>query len=106
MDRETFLARAKSPQTTEIQIEDGITVKARKLTQAEVESIRKNYATEAKALEGFRYIVSRCVLEDSGERMFADADLAKLSDIDFETIERIAKEVMRFSGLKVDAKND
>lgn len=108
MNREQFLARAKSPQTTEITVGDeaeGHKVRARKLTQAEVETIRKRYATDEKALEGFRYIVSRCVVDEDGKRLFTDDDAARLADIDFETIESIAMRVMQFSGMRVDAKN-
>jgi hypothetical protein len=105
MDREAFFARATRPQTTEIQLSEDLTVKARKLTQAEVEHIRKTYATEDKALVGFRYIVSRCVLNDADERMFTDEDLGKLATLDFDTIEGIALGVMKFSGMRVDAKN-
>jgi hypothetical protein len=104
MDRESFLAKPETPKTIAITLDDGRTVTARKLTQAEVETIKRKYATEAAALEGFRFIVSRCVVNDEGQRVFKDEDHAKLLEVDFDVVQQIASEVVEFSGLNRNAK--
>lgn len=99
MDKESFFSRQAKPKTTEITLDDGQILHARKLSQSEVETIRKNYATEATALEGYRYIVSKCVVDEEGRRVFDDADKAKLLQVDFDDVQKIADAVVEFSGL-------
>lgn len=99
MNRDDFLAKSDKPRTIDITLDDGRTVKVRKLSQAEVETLKAKYATEAKALEGFRFVVSRCVVDDNGERVFSDEDQQKLTDVDFDIVQQIASEVVEFSGL-------
>lgn len=101
MDRETFLARGAKKQSREVHLEDGQIVHVRKLSQAEVETLKRQYASESKALEGLRYVVSRCVVDDAGKRVFGDEDMAALAAVDFEVIQTISTEAMKFSGLKV-----
>jgi hypothetical protein len=103
MDREQFLNR--KPATADVTLPDGTALKVRKLTAAEVETIRRSYATDDKALAGFRFIVAKCVLRDDGAAMFGEGDADRLAAVDFETVQTIAEEVMRFSGLKVAPKN-
>lgn len=104
MDRDSFFI-AQKPKTIDIALDDGRIVKARKLTQAEVETIRKSYAaSESTALAGFRFIVCRCVVDDEGNRVFTDADQNKLVELDFDTIQTIASEVVEFSGLNKNQK--
>lgn len=105
MDRESFLARASKPATTTVTLDDGSTLQVRKLSQAEVETIKAKYASEEKALAGYRYIVARCAVDGDGKRIFSDADTDKLADVDFEAVQHIAAEVMKFSGLRIDPKN-
>jgi hypothetical protein len=106
MDRNSFLSRAAKPATTEITLPDGIVVHARKLSQAEVETIGKRFASDDKALEGFRFVVARCLLTEDGERMLKDEDQSALTSMDFDVIQAIATEVMKFSGITADAKKD
>src|SRR5262245_10678688 len=104
MDRDKFLSRPKELKTTEITLSDGATLRIRKLSQQEVETIREKYAGDEKALEGMRFIVTRCVVNDEGERVFADDDQAKLLEVDFDDIQLIASEAVEFSGLNRSAK--
>jgi hypothetical protein len=97
MNREEFFARTSS--TREITLSDGHTLKIRKLKQADVETITRQYSTESKALDGFRYIVSRCVVDAVGNRVFSDEDQARLADVSADDIKHIAEEVIEFSGL-------
>lgn len=97
MTRETFLSRR--PATKTFTLADGESVTIRKLTQREVETIRRDYATDAKALEGIRYTVSRAVVDEQGVRLFTDADVSALADQDVETILAIGREITEFSGL-------
>lgn len=99
MDRETFLARSTKQQSRDVHLEDGQIVRVRKLSQAEVETLKARYARDEKALEGLRYVVSRCVVDDSGKRVFGDEDMAALAAVDFEAIQTIATEVLKFSGM-------
>lgn len=103
MDREAFLKR--KTQTKEVTLDDGATIRIRKLSQSEVETINRKYRGDDKALEGFRFIVSRCAVEADGTRLFRDEDQSALADVDFEAVNTIANEVMAFSGLKVEPKN-
>lgn len=103
MSKEAFFSR--KAQTTEITLDDDTTWKARKLTQAEVETLKRKYKGDEKLLEALRYIVSRTIVDDDGERLFDDNDLGKLADVDFGTINTIATAVMAFSGLNTNAKN-
>lgn len=100
MDKDTFFANGNS-KPTDIPLPDGSTVRARKLKQSEVEIMRKKYSADDKALEGFRYVVSQCVLNDDGTRMFEDADMSKLTEVDFDVIRTIAEAVTKHSGLYV-----
>ncbi len=101
MDRESFIAGGKERKFTDVALPDGRTMKARKLTQGEVETMRKRFSSEDKALDGLRYIVVRCAVKENGERMFSDDDMTMLADCDFDVINAIANEVMRFSGLNL-----
>ena len=105
MDRETFFSKPERPKTIDITLDDGRVVTARKLSQAEVETLKKRYSSDDKALEGLRYVVCRTVVDrESGERVFKDEDLQKLADSDFDVIQTIADEVVKFSGMGKDAK--
>jgi len=105
MNKEAFFAR-RQPRHL-VTLDGGQDIGIRKLTAAEVETIRKNYASEANAMAGFRYIVSRCVIDEVGNRVFDDADAAKLAEVDFDTIQTIASKVMEISGLvKQDPKKE
>src|SRR5690606_20573137 len=99
MNRETFFQKPDKPRTIDIPLEGGRTVKARKLTQAEVETLTKRYATPDKALEGLRYTVCRTVVDDDGERVFSDEDQARMADVDFDVIQAVASGVVGCSGL-------
>ena len=99
MNREAFFQKPDKPRTIDIPLEDGRTIKARKLTQAEVETLKKRYATADRALDGLRYIVCRTVVDDDGERVFSDDDQSRMADVDFDVIQTIASEVVEFSGL-------
>lgn len=107
MDREKFLGRAARNMTVEITLSDGETVKARKLTQSEVEEIRRRFGSEGKVLEGLRFVVARTLLDDNGERVFADEDMSLIAkQVNFDDVKAITTAVSKFSGLQVDAKND
>lgn len=99
MDRDRFFQRPPVPKTTEITIDGFGTVKARKLTAAEVETIRKSYGSDDKALAGFRFIVTRCVVDDDGDRLFKDEDADKLREVDFDVVNAIASAIVEFSGI-------
>ena len=99
MSREAFFQKPEKPRTIDIALEDGRTFKARKLTQAEVETLKKRYATADRALDGLRYVVCRTVVDDDGDRIFTDDDQSKMADVDFDVIQTIASEVVEFSGL-------
>ena len=99
MNREKFLAR-KNPKATEtVTLADGDTIKVRKLTQAEVEHMRRHYATPDKQLPGLRYIVCVCCLNDDDTQMFdPKTDIDALTDLGFDDINTIAMAVGKFSG--------
>lgn len=99
MNRNDFFQKPEKPRTIDIVLEDGRTFKARKLTQAEVETLKKRYATADRALDGLRYVVCRTVVDDEGDRIFTDDDQSKMADVDFDVIQTIASEVIEFSGL-------
>lgn len=99
MNREAFFHKPEKPRTIDIPLEDGRTFKARKLTQAEVETLKKRYATADRALDGLRYVVCRTVVDENGDRIFSDDDQARMADVDFDVIQTIASEVVEFSGL-------
>lgn len=103
MDREQFLNRAV--QTKDVTLDDDTVIKIRKLSQADVETMTEKYSDEKntlKQMEGLRYIVSRAVCDDDGKRMFTPEDLkGAVRDMDQDDVQKIAKEVCKFSGLKV-----
>jgi hypothetical protein len=103
MDRDSFLKR--KPATSDVTLDDGAVVKVRKLTEGEVQLLKKKYSTEATALEGLRFIVARCLVNEDGQRVLEDGDVSKLTEMDFDTIQSIANEVMKFSGLMKDKKS-
>jgi hypothetical protein len=103
MDREAFFNR--KARTSTVTLDDGQTVHIRKLSQGEVETIGKKFKDESRQIEGLRFIVARCVIDEDGKRIFADDDANKMTDIPFDDIHSIAHEAMRFSGMKADAKN-
>lgn len=104
MTREDILNRKSK--TKEITVDD-LTVNIRKLTQAEVETARREYGKPDKALEGYRYVVSRAVVDAEGQRVFKDDDKAKLCEVDYEIVEGIAAEIIEYSGVnKPDPKSN
>lgn len=103
MDRESFLARAVK--TMDVTLDDDTVIKIRKLSQADIETMTKDYSKgdTVKQMEGLRYIVSRAVCDDAGNRMFTAADMKTvLLEMNTEDIQKIAKEACKFSGLKVN----
>jgi len=104
MNRDSFFNR--KPATLTFDVDGFGTVTVKKLSQAEVETLQRKYRDETKALDGLTYIVNRCVVDESGSRVFADADMSALSAVDFDIIKAIAERAMKFSGLdspKADA---
>jgi hypothetical protein len=99
MNREAFFVRKVV--TKDIEVPEFGTVKIRKLTQSEVENVRKNYLNNSKELEGTRYVVAKATLDTDGNPFFSDGDQAKLVEVDFDKINTIATAVMEFSGLTV-----
>lgn len=99
MDRQALFDR--KPKTTEVTVDD-LTFTIRKMTQHEVETARREYSKPEKALEGYRWIFSRVVVSQEGERVFEDADKAKLAAVDYDIITGVAEAAMRFSGLIKD----
>lgn len=77
-------------------------VTIRKLSQADMERMTRDYKREDRQVEGLRFIVCRTVVNEQGERIYSEKDLPKLAEVDFDLIKTIAKEAMRFSGLPVD----
>ena len=98
MDRETLLARKGRNETQEVTLGDGATLKIRKLTQANVEQLRRNYGTAEKALAGYRYAIVKCVLNDDGTPMFNAEDMDSLTAMSFEDIDTIGRAIGKFSG--------
>lgn len=99
MDREKFLARSKSTAVTSIELDDGTTVHARKLSAGEVETCRRKYATDDKALEGYRWVVCRTLADESGNRVLRDEDVTALAEMGYADVEQIATAVLIFSGV-------
>lgn len=99
MDRESFFNRAVK--TKDVTLDDGQTVKVAKLSQADVETLRRDYSKDDKNLAGLRFVVVKTVVDDAGHRTFTDSDIAKLAELDFETVQTLATAAMEFSGLAV-----
>jgi hypothetical protein len=101
------LSRGKH--TKPVTLSDGSTVTIRKLTQGEVETIRRNYSADAKTIEGVRFIACKVTLDEQGNRVWQDSDLPNLVEEDYEDLQTIAAECIEFSGLTkkaADAKNE
>ena len=97
MDRESFFSRKVS--TSTVDLDDGTSLHVRKLSQAEVRDIQKRYSAEDKTVDGLAFVMCRCVVSKTGERMFADDDLDRIAELPFDDVSRVANAVMRFSGM-------
>ena len=97
MDRDSFFSRKIS--TTSVDLDDGTTLSVRKLSQAEVREIQKRYSAEDKTVDGLAFVMCRCTVDRTGERMFADDDLDRIAELPFDDVSRVANAVMRFSGM-------
>jgi hypothetical protein len=107
MNRETLLKRPNAKKTDDVKIEDEIVAKVRKLTADEVEYMNKNYKGDEKSLEGCRFIVARCVVDEAGNPIFKDEDInADIKKMDHELVDAIATKALTFSGIKTQPKND
>jgi hypothetical protein len=96
MTKDTFFSTAKKTKAVEI---DGASYTIRKLSQGEVERMKREFSTDDKALAGFRFVVTAVVLDEQGGQMFEQGDATKLTEIDYDVIEGIATAAMEFSGL-------
>jgi hypothetical protein len=88
-----------------------VTFHIRKLTEAETREVGKKYATNDKAMDGMRYIMSRVVVEESSStvRVFNDDDAKPdglLSLQPFDMVQVVSDAAMVFSGLKKPEKKD
>lgn len=89
------------PKPFEIKLPDGDTIHARKLKQSEFERIVKDYQGEEKLLDGLKFIVCRCALDDAGDRMFTDDEMGTVvNDLPADVIQTIGVTVMQKSGIK------
>jgi hypothetical protein len=103
MDRETFLSKSKNLPTTDVEIDDGQTVKIRKLTRAEMDTLQKKHFGQGteKGLQGVRFMVIHGLLNDDGSQMLRDNDAEAIGGIDSDTVEKIARAVLEFSGVNL-----
>lgn len=89
----------KKKKTTTVDLGDGDSVEIKKLSQGDFEESNRLYGKDTdKQVEGLRFIVARCVVEN-GQRKFTDADMPGLADEDFDTINTIAMAALKFSGV-------
>jgi hypothetical protein len=104
MNRDEFFAKkATKPKTDDATLPDGSVMKVRKLSQAEVEHLTKNYSSSpGKSAEGLRYIVVKSAIDDEGKRIFQDEDISQLAEMDFDIVKTIASKASELSGLKLD----
>ncbi|MGC4030256.1 MAG: hypothetical protein QM754_00710 [Tepidisphaeraceae bacterium] len=96
MDKASFFAKARKTSTVEI---DGETYTFRKLTQGEVERMRKDFGTPENALAGFRYVVAAAVVAEGGGQVFNPGDEKSLAEVDYDVVSGIASAIIEFSGL-------
>lgn len=105
MNRETFLARkAKSFPVT---LDDGDVVQVRRLSQAEVTRLNTEFFGKGpeQAAAGMRFLVTRTLLDDQGERMFTDEQIDEVGElVDFTAIDTIADEVLKLAGYNAEKK--
>lgn len=98
MDKHEFLSRLTPPK--KITLDDGSEHFIRKLSQADVEVMTKRYTAQAaNAAEGLRYAVVKGLVNEAGERIFADSDLDALKATDFDVIQQLAGEIVDYAGL-------
>ena len=106
MNRDSFLGRAKLRQTKTITLGDGQVARIQKLSQSDVEQCRRAYAKDDKAAEGYRYVVVQSLVDEEGKRILEDSDMRTLAEMEFETIQHIAQEVLKFSGVMKDTEKE
>ena len=100
MDRTTFFSRKPATKTVSIEAAGGDTFTIRKLSEADVRTLQRDYTKPDKQLEGLRYAVRQAVVDEDGNRIFEDGDLAKLATVDFAIVKELAAEIVEFSGLQ------
>lgn len=107
MDKQAFLAR--KPKAKSVTLDDGAKIQIRKLSQGDVERMGREYAADEKKLQALRFVVSRCVIDENGARLFDENDLDALADLPFDDLNTIAVAALKFSGMQgveaTDAKN-
>ena len=101
MNREEF--KSRRPRVIEITLDDGSRVHAKKLSQAQRETVNRLYTAPGKGQEGYRYIVMKCLCDPEGTRIFQDDDFKALEEVPGDDIERIAQEVVFNLQSKTDA---
>jgi stage V sporulation protein SpoVS len=105
MNRDSLLKRTTKPRPVEVGGE--VVANVRKLSAAEVQYMRTHYkGDEAKALEGCRYIVATCTVDDAGNPIFKPEDInGDLKGMDHELVDAITKAALNFSGIATEPKN-
>lgn len=98
-----FLVRSQA--TKVLILDDAAEIHIRKLTAGEVETMQRKYSKEDKALEGLRFIVARCVVDETGAQVYSDTDIVELANADYSIIQQIATAALEFSGLNTQKKD-
>ncbi|KAB8167061.1 hypothetical protein FH609_011710 [Streptomyces sp. 3MP-14] len=89
----------------------GGTVRVRALTgqerdawEASMLRLGPNGSVQARSTKGVRVgLVARCVVDEAGERLFTDKDMATLNEKSAAVIERLAAVARRLSGIGKEA---
>ena len=110
LSREQVLALR--PTVEEVELEDHGTVRIRGLTAAERDAYEQTLvevgpdgrATVKAAQRNVRAsLVVRCLVDDAGERMFADDEVEALGEIDGAVIDKLWDVARRLSGMSTEA---
>lgn len=98
LNREAFLA-IPAPEVTPVDLPAlGGRVYVRELTAGERDRFETDHAQSSNS--DFRAkLMAACVCDESGKRLFSDADARKLSDLPASHVERLVREIIRVNAL-------
>jgi hypothetical protein len=95
----------KKASVKKVTLDDGSEHHIRKLSQAAVETIQKQYSTADKIVTGLKYIVTQSIVNENGERVFKDSQMDSMSEVDFDILNQLGLAIMEYSGLQTQKKD-
>lgn len=99
MNRDDFLNRKPATKTVTLE-STGEAVTIRKLSAGDVNKLNREYVAKDDHIGALHFAMCRAVVDGDGKRIFTDADMTKVADLDIDIVNEIAVAAMQFSGMR------